>query len=165
MREYLSSKLAVDGAHLFMCLALCHSAIVSTKRNTRLQDEFISESEDEIALLAAAKQFGYRFSKRTDQALFIKIFDEETKFELKGQLPFDSDRKMMSVVVRNTDTGETILFSKGADQSILDRCSITQELKKKVYEKADKFGTQSLRTMVVAMRKFDNELVKAFTAY
>ena len=42
------------------------------------------------------------------------------RFELKGLLPFDPIRKIMSVVVM-TDDGEYILFAKGADEPMLKR--------------------------------------------
>ncbi len=36
-------------------------------------------------------------------------------------LPFDSNRKRMSIVVRHPATGEIVLYCKGADNVILDR--------------------------------------------
>ncbi len=38
------------------------------------------------------------------------------------EVPFDSDRKMMSVVCRTT-TGELFLFTKGAPEVVLDKCN------------------------------------------
>ena len=38
-------------------------------------------------------------------------------------LPFDSVRKCMSVVMRNQDTDEIIMYTKGADNVIFDKVS------------------------------------------
>ena len=48
---------------------------------------------------------------------FKKIRDE---YRRKGEIPFDSDRKIMSTV--NEVDGKTIMFSKGAPDIILSRC-------------------------------------------
>lgn len=39
------------------------------------------------------------------------------------EFPFDSTRKRMSLVVRDTQTGKYILMCKGADSIMLPRCS------------------------------------------
>ena len=82
------------------CLALCHTATVP-KKSVNFTGKFISESEDELALLTAAHSFGFRFVRRTEASLYVKVFNEEDEFDLIGLLPFDSERKLMSVVVRS----------------------------------------------------------------
>lgn len=43
------------------------------------------------------------------------------KYELLDVLEFTSDRKRMSVVVKEGQTGKIFLLSKGADEAILPR--------------------------------------------
>ena len=42
-------------------------------------------------------------------------------FELFRRIEFNSDRKRMSVLVRDPDDGLVKLYCKGADQTIIDR--------------------------------------------
>lgn len=125
---------------------------------------FISESEDELALLTAAYSFGFKFVRKTEESLHVKVFNKEEIFDLIGLLPFDSERKLMSVVVRSPQ-GETILFCKGSDHSVLARCKMTSQRRKSIQEVADRFGQQSLRTMVIAMRVLDPETEDAFEQF
>lgn len=41
------------------------------------------------------------------------------EYEILKVLPFDSSRKCMSIVVRRTGTQEIVLYTKGADSSIM----------------------------------------------
>ena len=105
-------------------MCVCHSAIVSRiKKGSR---GFISDSEDELALLDAAKQIGFTFYKRTDSEIYVRAFKEQMIFTIKGIFPFDPVRKIMSIIVQNQD-GETIMFSKGADSTMFPLCILTDE--------------------------------------
>ena len=165
IKKHLESASSKNGTNLFLCLALCHTAIVSTKKGSKI-GEFIGESEDELTLLSAAKQIGFRFYKRETDAVYLKIFGEEAVFKLIGLLPFDSVRKRMSVVVQNTLTNDTLLFCKGADSEVLSKCqNLSEEKSKKILQKSDKFANLSYRTMAMAMRVMDPQLVRKFSQY
>jgi len=75
-------------------------------------------------------------------------------FKIRGLLPFDPVRKIMSIVVE-TASGDVILFSKGADSSMLSRCNMNEERRQRVQIKVDTMASKSYRTLVLAMRKFD----------
>ena len=70
-------------------------------------------------------------------------------------LPFDSNRKCMSILVRHPITNELVLYSKGADTAILssltpqDENSITT-IKSRQYLQS--YARQGLRTLVVAKK-------------
>jgi phospholipid-transporting ATPase len=48
--------------------------------------------------------------------------DRKVEYELLATVPFDSTRKRMSTVVR-TPTGDVVVYSKGADNIMFDRCT------------------------------------------
>ena len=52
--------------------------------------------------------------------MVIDAWDGVRKYKLLNLIEFDSDRKRMSVIVRDTD-GKIILFCKGADSIIEKR--------------------------------------------
>lgn len=88
--------------------------------------------------------------------LFVK-----RKFQI---LPFDSNRKCMSILVRHPLTNEVVLYSKGADTTILsslipqDENSITTI---KIRQYLQSYARQGLRTLVMAkksltMQEYEN---------
>ncbi len=83
------------------------------------------------------------------------------------ELPFDSDRKCMSVVCGN-HKGETFVFMKGAPDEILKKCCriagsggvtpLTRELKSKVLRTNDRMAEEALRVIAVAYKKLDSRV-------
>jgi P-type Ca2+ transporter type 2C len=106
----------------------------------------------EIALLEAAESGGL------------------DKDELEGdmprvaEIPFDSDRKMMSTAHR--DEGGFIVFAKGAAEEVLKNCDraltdggeveLTDQWRSRVLHESTELGSQGLRTLAVAYRKLDS---------
>mmetsp|Transcript_16189 Transcript_16189/g.13761 ORF Transcript_16189/g.13761 Transcript_16189/m.13761 type:complete len:116 (-) Transcript_16189:2234-2581(-) len=99
-------------------LASCHSIIVEEK-NGKLK--YNASSPDELALLNFARFCGITYLGLDENNQFELNFRGETiRFKLLHILEFNSDRKRMSVILRNTD-GKIILYTKGADSVIYDR--------------------------------------------
>lgn len=77
--------------------------------------------------------------------------DVEFRYELLHTLEFDSDRKRMSVLVRDRQrNGEYVLFCKGADSSMFPVCTCKRE---RTYEDSLRdFSENGWRVLVVAYR-------------
>ena len=104
---------------VFKLLAICHTVIIDNRLD---KPKFNSSSPDELALINAAKFFGIKFISRDDDNN-IKIELQNGMIEiykLLNVLEFSSDRKRMSVVVRDP-TGNIRLLCKGADNIIKER--------------------------------------------
>lgn len=83
-----------------------------------------ASSPDELALVNAAKFFGVEFIERTDDNYIIISHDEVIyQFELLHIFEFNSDRKRMSVVIRDANRNIK-LICKGADNIISERLDI-----------------------------------------
>jgi len=77
------------------------------------------------------------------------------------EIPFDSDRKLMSVICRS-QSGELFLFAKGAPEIIMDKCSkimiadrerdITQDDQDKLRDECSAMTSRALRVMAFAYR-------------
>jgi Ca2+-transporting ATPase len=115
----------------------------------------------EGALLAAASKAG--------------IYLEDLKFTRVEEMPFSSERKMMSVLCKYNK--EKYVFSKGAAEFIVDKCKLvqrkngvftfTEREKKRLLELNKKLSAKGLRNLGIAYKKvesfdknhFEDELV------
>ncbi len=109
----------------------------------------------------------------TEGALVVAAAKADiSRAELKEQhetlrkFPFDSTRKMMSVLVR-MPTGETMLAAKGAPDVILARASevllhgeevaLTDERRAEIEQVIAGFGEDALRTLAIAYKRIDGD--------
>lgn len=103
---------------LILHLALCHTIIYDSKKK-----KYNAASPDELALVNAAKQFGYEFLglDRQDNMLLLDRFTgSQVKYKLLNTMEFTSARKRMSVIVREPN-GKCLLICKGADSIVRER--------------------------------------------
>lgn len=85
-----------------MCLACCHTILIDEETN-----EYQASSPDELALINFAKYSGYEFKGIDMQNIItIKKGLEGCKYKVKVEyiLEFNSDRKRMSIVIRDLQT-------------------------------------------------------------
>ena len=69
---------------------------------------------------------------------------------------FSSDRKLMSVVVKEITTGRYFMFIKGADdkiQNIRSPLDKEDDQSEEVFKTLTSYGSMGLRTLMFAMRE------------
>ncbi len=86
-----------------------------------------------------------------------------------GLLPFDSQRRMMTSVHRNSD-GNVLAYTKGACLEVLERCTsifynnrsipLTEEVKKIIVRQMDDFAREGYRVLAMAMKVLPHETFK-----
>ena len=84
------------------------------------------------------------------------------RFERVGEVPFTSERKMMSTLQADTRRDEIDIVTKGAPDVLLARCSeervagvhrpLTDERRKEILADVDRLANDALRTLAVAYR-------------
>jgi len=94
---------------------------------------------------------------------------KERRHDTLKSFPFDSTRKMMSVLVR-MPTGDSVLVAKGAPDVILSRTSevlmhgeeleLTDERRAELEQVIEGFGEDALRTLAIAYKRVDGELTE-----
>ena len=138
---------AKEGDHvqqlLFENVALCNDATYSSETETG--------DPTEIALLVAAKQYG------------LKQDHLNEKYPRTDEVPFDSDRKLMTTV--HTYGGISYFHTKGAIDGLLDKCTqyetadgtkpMNEEIKKMILENASALSNEALRVLGSAYKKID----------
>lgn len=165
-------KNCLEFFNLFLSLALCQTILPEMKN-----DELVyqASSPDELTLVTFAKYMGFEFVARTETSMTIKYTDEATKdshhitFELLNTLHFNSYRKRMSVIVRVTEmfldekfaamqsnVGQIIIFSKGADDVMLKRVKPMTNLTS-VNKALHEFSVEGLRTLVCAKKELSED--------
>ncbi|NLZ52608.1 MAG: cation-translocating P-type ATPase, partial [Thermoanaerobacteraceae bacterium] len=98
----------------------------------------------------------------------VKKEDVDAKYVRLKEIPFDSNRKRMSVVVQSKK-GELLLFTKGAPDVILSQCTklqykgeirpITKKDEKNILKANEDMGREALRVLGFAYKKLSiNEL-------
>ena len=110
-------------------------------------------SPDEITLVDAAREMHFEFVKSTQSTTSIKIREEVKIFDLLETFPFNSDRKRMSIVIR--DNGVIKMYVKGADSIVQRRLAKDQTFD--LDDELTKFSVIGLRTLMVAMRIISKE--------
>ena len=136
---------AEDEKFLATAMALCTNAEVD--ENGKGTGE-----PDEVALINYAGTLG------------LKKEDLVTSHPRVGEIPFDSQRKMMSTV--HEFNGKFYQFTKGAPDEILKRCShalidgnvtaLTEEFFQKTMAENTRMGNKALRVFAAAYREYDS---------
>ena len=142
--------------NFFTICSVCHSAYVNN-------ESYISSSPDEVALLEGAKRMGFVFKAKTTNTIeTVDIFGKKKMFNIKLELPFDSTRKRMSIIVENSD--EYYLYTKGADNEMLAKVNpkTAKSHIDKVKEHLDIFAKEGLRTLVMAQKSLQKSTVEGY---
>uniref|UniRef100_A0AAG5DVZ4 Phospholipid-transporting ATPase n=1 Tax=Anopheles atroparvus TaxID=41427 RepID=A0AAG5DVZ4_ANOAO len=121
-----------------------------------------AESPDELALVNAAFSYDCCLVNRSPNHVLVSVPGEGlVEYEVLKVLPFDSARKCMSVVVRRTGTQDVVLYTKGADSSIMPNlvpCTPGSEeyrLREQTQHQLNIYAREGLRVLVMAKRKLD----------
>uniref|UniRef100_A0A8V5GLC2 Phospholipid-transporting ATPase n=1 Tax=Melopsittacus undulatus TaxID=13146 RepID=A0A8V5GLC2_MELUD len=129
-------------------LALCHTVMVEEKDQLVYQ----AASPDEEALVLAARNLGYVFLARTQDTITISELGKKRVYRVLAMLDFNSDRKRMSVLVRDPQ-GTIRLYTKGADTVILERLQSRGPNETFTERALDRFAEETLRTLCLASKE------------
>lgn len=77
------------------------------------------ESQDELALISFAKKCGYNFLSNEEEVIKVQTPQKVLTFQVLKMIPFNSDRKRMSFLVRDEEQN-IFLLMKGADNVVLE---------------------------------------------
>ena len=122
-----------------------------------LEGRWVVEGDPtEGALIVAARKCGIE-----DTAL-------DTRLPRVGEVPFSSERKLMSTVHRDTERDDRlVVFAKGAPDVLITRCTrelvgeeprpLTPERRAEIRRANEELADQALRTLGVAIRHLPND--------
>ena len=110
--------------NFWRCVTICHDVIIFHYDGV---SHYSGKSQDELVLMEAGRDIGHAtMLNRDSDSIDLVINGVSEKFQIVKVIEFDSDRKMMTVVVRNEKSGRVYAFNKGADVAILPRIKDTE---------------------------------------
>lgn len=131
---------------LLTASARCNNATVSPKDNEPNTWQVIGDPT-EGALLVAAMKAG--------------IATHDSSAKVLSEIPFDSERKTMSVVVESPD-GQIMMHTKGAPEVILSKCirercgseekELTEERRQTIMQASSQLASKAFRVLALAYR-------------
>ncbi|SCX85266.1 plasma-membrane calcium-translocating P-type ATPase [Paenibacillus polysaccharolyticus] len=131
---------------------LLHIAVLCNDSNINQEGKELGDPT-EVALIAFSNSVNKDYNEIRDQ------------FPREAELPFDSDRKLMSTV--HTFEGQTALLTKGGPDVLFSRCShvfihgevqpLTPEIRAQFEEKNEAFSKRAFRVLAYAYKRFDDK--------
>ena len=87
-------------------------------------------------MIEGASKFGWMLKNKTSDTIEVENqhSNELEIYELLVEIPFDSTRKRMSVIVKKRGEDKIICMCKGSDNVILERCNFPNIKSKNDYQ-------------------------------
>ena len=131
-------------------IALTNECMVSEEEG---ELKYSGTSPDDNELVKTANKQGYKLFKTSINKKEVLIGDELYSFEILHVLGFSSERKRMSIIIR--DGNKIKIYSKGADIEITKRLSLKSKKSEKfefLSKELDNFSKMGYRTLMIASR-------------
>ncbi|KAL8158522.1 hypothetical protein V2J09_000059 [Rumex salicifolius] len=137
-----------------MVMAMCNTVIPTQRKRGEIL--YKSQSQDEEALVQAAARLNMVLFQKNANTIELRFNSSTLHYEVLDILEFTSDRKRMSVVLRDCKNEKIILLSKGADEAILPYATTDQPIR--VFTEAvEQFSQLGLRTLCLAWRELEED--------
>ena len=142
---------AVKGLRLLLTVA----ALVNDAKLDQSQNSYrIIGDPTEGALLTLSEKGGISWGQISG------------RYPRVNEIPFDSDRKMMTTFHEASTGDEVVSFTKGAPDIIIDRCSkillsgevvhLDEDMKKVIQNQNNLFSKDALRVLALAYKEYDS---------
>ncbi|KAH0777755.1 hypothetical protein KY290_009166 [Solanum tuberosum] len=143
-----------DAIRFLIVMAICNTVVPVQSKAGAVS--YKAQSQDEEALVRAAARLNMVFLEKKGNILDINFNALLVQYEVLDTLEFTSERKRMSVVVRDRQNGNIILLSKGADEAILPHAHAGQQTR--IFAEAvEQYAQLGLRTLCLAWRDLEEE--------
>ncbi|UKZ50333.1 hypothetical protein TrVGV298_004591 [Trichoderma virens] len=119
----------------------------------------------EIAIQVFASRFDWN-------RLHLVSNDEQNQYSEIAELPFDSDVKRMSVIMKDNRSGKLFAFTKGAVERVIASCStycpndsddvvpLTEEFQQEILRNMETFAGMGLRVLALASKPYHLDVKK-----
>lgn len=158
---------APEGEHVHKCMSHDRPRGVEDSRTVDSETEdtllYEAESPDEAALVYAARAYNCTLRARSADSLLVDLPGVGSlPVQVLHVLPFDSNRKRMSVVVRHPLTEQVVVYTKGADSVLMDLTQtptalqndqdVYSHIRVQTQKHLDSYAREGLRTLCIAKK-------------
>ena len=104
-------------------LSLAHECV-----REKFKDTFVyrGPSPDEVQLVEFARDLGFEFTGHHNKQFHASVHGCENSYEVLKLIEFNSDRKRMSLLIKDPSDGLIKMYIKGADSIIEERLATNQ---------------------------------------
>lgn len=138
-------------------MAICNTVVPLKSASGSIS--YKSQSQDEEALVNAASCLHMVLISKTGNFVDVNFNGSVLQYEILDTLEFTSDRKRMSVVVKDCQNGRIMLLSKGADEAI-SPCICNEKQARPVVEAVEHYAQLGLRTLCLAWKDLKEDEYK-----
>lgn len=135
-------------------MAICNTVVPIKSSSGRIS--YKAQSQDEEALVNAAAYFHMVLINKNGNTVEVNFNGSIIQYEILDILEFTSDRKRMSVVVKDCQNGKIILLSKGADEAMLP-CAYTGQQIRTFVDAVEQYAQLGLRTLCLGWRELSDD--------
>ena len=138
-------------------MSLCHTVFPTETHEKNKIPSYQASSPDELALVEGAAMLGFVFQDKTMNTLFTRTAgsNEKLAWEILAEIPFNSNRKRMSLILKEPSSNRIILLCKGADQVMFPLLREDQALRHIVEDHLHHFAIEGLRTLVMCQKELE----------
>ena len=114
-------------------------------------------SPDDLILVKTASLQGYSLIPSPLDFKYVLINGVQNKFKILNIISFSSERRRMSIIVKNLETNEIKLYCKGADCEINKRMNnqSSNYYNNIIKDSLEKYSSKGYRTLVIAEKTID----------
>ncbi|CAG9325761.1 unnamed protein product [Blepharisma stoltei] len=107
--------------NFILCMAICNQFF------PKMSGKCISISADDRTFVETAGQLGIQLVNRTNKSCIVNILGDIFEFSVIAYRPFSSKSKKNRIIVYDNSSNQTILFVKGAKDSMNELFDLTNE--------------------------------------
>ncbi|KAK9150198.1 hypothetical protein Syun_008507 [Stephania yunnanensis] len=143
-----------DVIRFLTVMAICNTVVPMRSKTGGIT--YKAQSQDEDALVHAAADLHMVFVNKNANILEVNFNASILKYEILDTLEFTSERKRMSVVVRDFQDGKILLLTKGADEAVFPYACSGRQIRTFV-EAVEQYSQLGLRTLCLAWRELKED--------
>lgn len=154
LEDFSAEKQVIDLEEMKLFFRIAHLCNNATENGKGAKKQ-VNGNPTDVALMTARKKAGFNAE------------DLSSNFKFRAELPFDSDRKKMTVVYHNQTKNKSEAYVKGAPDFVIDVCDriydkgkvrrLTETDLKKILSINKSFAKNALRVIALAYREIPED--------
>lgn len=141
----------------FNLMAVCHSVFPNDDPKDKSKKKYQAASPDELALVDGSADMDFIFWQREDGLVRVKHQGHLKTWLILAEIPYSSERKRMSLIVKDPESHKTVLLMKGADSVMIPLLKKSDSILV-LEEHLRQFAVEGLRTLVMAKRTIKDDV-------